>query len=167
MTDHQYSYGIDYTPSNVISTLPTLGRATVDEWKALGIRYVRLQWGDLTGSTRFRVFPLASFAAMLASSRPGMAMATCILGLVNIALAPGFNPTGEDIYRPDLSSMRLCGYAPGHASVMGFFEHKAPVIGPDGAPSLQMNLCPRGILKRVVEYVIPAHFVSHFFELFA
>jgi len=153
MTDSQYSYGIDYTPSDMISTLPTLGRATVDGWKAFGIKYVRMQWVDFTGSTRFRVYPLASFVNMLASSRPGMGTTSCLLGLVNITVCPGFSPTGEYLYCPDLSSMRLCGYAPGHASVMGFFEHKAPVIGSDGIASLRVSFCPRDILKRVVEYV--------------
>ena len=82
-----------------------------------------------------------------------MSVATCLLKIIDITLCPGFSLTGESLYCPDLSSMRLCGYAPGHASVLGFLEHKTPVIGSDGIASLKDSLCPRGILKRVVEYV--------------
>src|SRR5258708_3514289 len=135
MTDSQHSYGIDYSPSAIISTLPTLGCKTVQDWTALGIKYVRIQWVDFTGSTRFRIFPLASFANMLTSSRPGMTMSTALLGVVDITFVPGFGPTGEYLYRPDFSSMRLCGHAPGHASIMGWFEYKTPITGSDGVPS--------------------------------
>ena len=63
-------------------------------------------------------------------------------------LAPGFGPVGEDLYVPDLSSWRVCTYAPGHASVMGWFQEKIP--GPSG--ELAVPLCPRTLLHRLVRY---------------
>ena len=60
------------------------------------------------------------------------------------------SPAGEWLYTFDLSSIRLCPYAPGHASVMGWFEVKTPTAG---LVSTNVDLCPRTILRRVTEYV--------------
>lgn len=88
---------------------------------------------------------------MLENPRPSVAIAKVALGLVYLITAPGFSPIGEYLYTPDLSSFRICPYAPGQATVMGWFEEKAPITGPDGGQSVQVDLCPRGILRRVVE----------------
>jgi len=82
-----------------------------------------------TNNTRYRVIPWSSFKALLASRRPGVGITKAALGLIGIALAPGFSGTGEYLYTPDLSSLRMCGYAPGHASVMGWFEEKDAGVG--------------------------------------
>jgi hypothetical protein len=76
-------------------------------------------------------------------------------------MAPGFSGTGEYLYTPDLSSTRLCGYAPGHASIMGWFEEKLPAqgnLGREGA--LNVPICPRTLLWDVVmcvdlKFVVP------------
>ena len=72
------------------------------------------------------------------------------LGIVGLQLAPGFGATGEFLYVPDLASWRVCGaYAPGHATVMGWFEEKTP--GPTGA--VAVPICPRTMLARLVKCV--------------
>lgn len=63
-------------------------------------------------------------------------------------LAEGFSAEGEYLVAVDRSSLRLCGYAPGHASVFGFFEEKALAGG-----RLDVPLCPRTNLKRILKYL--------------
>ena len=142
-----YSFGIEYTPSTV-SSPPQLSIETLEQ---AGIRFIRLQWVDLINNIRFRVIPIAYFKKMLASSRPSVSITKVALGLVFISTAPGFSAIGEYLYVVDWSSVRVCPYATGHASVMGWFEEKVPVPGPDGLPTLKVEICPRTILKRVVE----------------
>lgn len=103
--------------------------------------------------------PLAYFKKLLQSSRPGVGAATTLFGLVNLEVAEGIELTGEYLCVPDLNSLRVCPYAPGHASVMVTFQHKSPVPGPDGNLSLEVDLCPRTLLARVVKYVIHVVFV--------
>lgn len=115
------------------------------------LAFVRLTWVDFTGVVRFRVIPLAYFLKMLQSPRPGVAIAEAAMGLVYLHLADGFNPMGEYLYVLDLSTLRLCPYEEGHASVLGWFQEKAPVLGADGNLTVAVDLCPRSTLQRVVE----------------
>ncbi|KAI0318088.1 glutamine synthetase/guanido kinase [Amylostereum chailletii] len=138
------TYGIAYTPAT--TQLPIVGdlaQLAVTH----GTRYVRLQWTDLTNITRCRIIPIGAFKALLASARPGVGITHAALGLVGAGCAPGFSGTGEYLYTPDLLSLRPCGYAPGHASVMGWFEEKSP----NGDGKYDVALCPRSQLKKVVE----------------
>ena len=115
--------------------------------------YIRLQWVDYINNVRCRVLPISYFAKLLQSPRPGVGVVKVSLGLVYLITAPGFSPVGEYLYVPDMSSMKICPYAPDEASVMGWFQEKAPVPRADLRLSVEVDLCPRGILKRVVEYV--------------
>jgi glutamine synthetase len=143
-------YGVKYTPSTVQKTNP-LANVSIDDLKSMSIEYIRLQWVDLTNNIRYRVIPLSYFAKILESPRPGISIAKCVFGVVFITLVPGFLPLGEYLYVPDMNTLRLCPYADGHASVMGWFEEKVSVKGPRGIPSVTVSLCPRTTLKRVVE----------------
>jgi hypothetical protein len=140
------SYGVHYTPQTQQTHVPAVYRLS-----ALGIRYVRIIWVDLTNITRLRILPLSHFLRILASPRPAISLARGALGVVFITIAEGFVSTGEYLYRLDLESLRVCPYAPGHASIMGYYEEKVPVPGADGVPTLKVDLCPRGTLKRVLE----------------
>jgi len=154
-------YGLAYSPARAASRLPTLGRATYEEWKALGIEFVRMQWHDLTSTTRFRVFPLESFVELLTSERPGMGMLMAAFGIADggerSGMVNGLTYTGEYLFTPDLSSMRKCGYAPGHASVMIFAEYKNSRKGLDGKDTFEVDTCPRTVLRRVVGCVRSSH----------
>ena len=88
---------------------------------------------------------------MLKSQRPSIAMVKCAFGLVYLNMADDFLPMGEYLYVIDLSTLRLCPYEDGTASVMGWFQEKAPVTGIDGQPTVEVSDCPRGTLRRVVE----------------
>ena len=144
------AYGVLYTSDpNSVSPAPK----PVDELLTADIKFVRVQWVDLVNTIRFRVLPAAYFRALFANpaaSRPGVGLIKCALGLVGLTVAPGFGAVGEYLYVPDLRSWRVCTYAPGHASVMGWFQEKTP--GPSGA--LDVPLCPRTLLQRLVRCVV-------------
>jgi hypothetical protein len=69
---------------------------------------------------------------------------------VNVSQWAG-SPTGEYLYAVDLLSLRISPYAPGHASVLGWFEEKRPHPGVKGHLALEVDICPRTILRRIVE----------------
>ncbi|KAF9041453.1 glutamine synthetase guanido kinase [Panaeolus papilionaceus] len=138
---------------------PNFDQLTIDHLRSQDIKYVRIQWVDLTNIIHFRLIPLPYFAKLLKTSRPGTAIAKVALGLVFLTAADGFSPTGEYLYAIDPSSFRICAYAPGHASVMGWFQEKVPVdLG--GRLSLEVDLCPRTVLHRIVEKARREHSVA-------
>jgi glutamine synthetase len=141
------SYGVQYT----ITSQHHQHRITIDSLTSIGIRYIRITWVDFTKIVRFHVVPIALFARILASPRPSISMIRGALGVFSIQLADGFITTGEYLYVPDLDSLRVCPYAPGHASVMGWYEEKVPVPSSDGTLTLKVDVCPRATLKRVSE----------------
>lgn len=116
--------------------------------------YIRIQWVDLTNIVRLRVVPLEYFKKILETSRPGVAIAKVTMGLVYLITADAFSPMGEYLYIPDLSTLRICPYAPGHASLLGRFEEKAPYTDSNGKLTVEVALCPRSILERTVKYVL-------------
>jgi hypothetical protein len=116
------------------------------------IHSVRITWVDLVNSVGIRVIPLKSFQRLLASSRPGITVTKCVFGFVINRAASGFGPVGEYLYVVDLTSMRLCPYAPGHISIMGWFQDKVPAPGRILGTGVPM--CPRSTLNRIVECVL-------------
>lgn len=140
------NHAVVYSPST-ISARPTIDIASL---KKDGIRFIRFQFVDLTNNVRYRVIPISYFEKILASPRPSISILSACLGVVFLALAEGFAPDAEYLYVPDMSTVRLLPYKPGHASVLGWFEEKPPV-GVPNAPSTQVDLCPRRILHEVVE----------------
>ncbi|KAF8137181.1 hypothetical protein EV363DRAFT_1316951 [Boletus edulis] len=118
-----------------------------------GVRYIRIQWVDLNNQVRCRFLPVSYFLKLLESERPGVTLAKATLGLVVLQVAPGFSHVGEYNYVIDLSSFRLCSYAPGHAIFFGFFQEQVPVPRPSG-PSFEVPCCPRTVLSRVVRYAV-------------
>ena len=95
--------------------------------------------------------PLSYFKKLLEGNRPGIAVAKVSLGIVYLSVAAGFDPMGEYLITPDLSTIRPCPYEPGHASLVGWFEEKAGAVDSQGQPVVQVDLCPRGMLRRIVE----------------
>lgn len=141
-------HGVQYTPS----TVSNAASIKAEDLETLGIAYVRLTWMDLTSLVRYRAIPVSYFLKMLKSPRPGAAVGKCILGMVNVGFAEDFSLMGEYLYVIDPTTLRLCPYEEGIASVLGWFQEKAPVLGLDGHPTLEVEVCPRTILHRVVEH---------------
>ncbi|KAJ6630086.1 hypothetical protein B0H10DRAFT_1109652 [Mycena sp. CBHHK59/15] len=143
----ELSHAVIYSPST-IGTKPPMDINTL---KRLGICFIRFQFVDLTNNVRYRVIPMTYFEKILASSRPSITVLTAGLGVVFLTIADGFAPDSEYLYLPDMSTVRVLPYKPGHAAVLGWFEEKLPVVGPGGKLSTQAELCPRRILHDVVE----------------
>ena len=154
----QVAFGLQYQPAS--AKLPTVGRDIVEY--VLGdmsrstsrIQYIRFQWVDYTNVTRYRVMSFSAFRELMAAPRPGIGVTKAVFGLIAASLVPGFTGTGEYLYTPDISSVRLCGYAPGHASLMGWFEEKLPAPGNEGKKdALRVPLCPRTMLRDIIKCV--------------
>ena len=64
---------------------------------------------------------------------------------------PSCRPTGEHLLAFDLTTLRICPHVPGHASVLGWFEEKHPRPNVQGYRAVEVDLCPRTILRRAVE----------------
>ena len=131
--------GVTYGPTGPPAPHPTIQRL-----QSLNVAWVRIQWVDLTSTIRYRVLPISYFAKVLATERPAVSLTKATLGLVFVSVADGFGGTGEYAYVFDLESTRPCSYAPGHASIMGWFQEKFP------SPSYDIDICPRTLLKRIV-----------------
>ena len=149
------AFGLKYLP--VSAKLPTLSIKSNNGGRYFStkhyIRYIRFQWVDYTNITRNRIIPRSAFFELLGASRPGVGVTKAAFGLVGVSLAPGFSGTGEYLYTPDLTSLRYCTYAPGHVSLMGWFEEKSPVRTQEGKDTLEVPLCPRGLLRGIVKCV--------------
>ncbi len=91
------------------------------------------------------------FKQILSSNRPGVNIAKICFGLIYLIPSPGFSAIGEYIYVPDMSTLRPLPFAHGHLGVLGHFEEKAPYQINDGSTSVEVKLCPRTLLKRIVE----------------
>ncbi|KAJ3575762.1 hypothetical protein NP233_g883 [Leucocoprinus birnbaumii] len=113
--------------------------------------YVRIYWVDLANVRRCRVVPLSYFKQLLASNRPGVNIAKVGLGLIYLITSPGFSSIGEYVYVPDIATLRPLPFTDDHLGVLGTFEEKTPYKRSDGSSSLQVELCPRTALKKVVE----------------
>lgn len=129
------------------TTPPGPPHPVLERLKFLDVGFVRIQWVDLTNQIRYRVLPISYFTKLLQSERPAVSLTKATLGIVFLSLADGFGAAGEYSYAFDLDSCKICSYAPGHASVMGWFQEKYPSPGPN--PSYDVNICPRRLLKQI------------------
>src|ERR1700748_3095497 len=96
----------------------------LDSLEKSGIKFIRIQWNDLINLIRFRVVPLKFFRKMVKNAEnegrpPYIAISEGSFGIVGTCLAKEFLTSVEWAYVADMRSLRICGYAPGYASVMG------------------------------------------------
>ncbi|KAG7098495.1 hypothetical protein E1B28_000439 [Marasmius oreades] len=142
----EYNHGVSYKPENLEKTVFTLDKALQD-----GHKYVRIYWVDFVNVRRCRVLPINYFKELVQAKRPGVNFAKVALGLIYLITPPCFTSIGEFYYALDLSTLRPLSFAPGHLGLLGYVEEKTPYNGPDGNPTVQVPLCARSLLKRVVE----------------
>lgn len=136
-------YGVEYTPLTVdAGTLSDAPRTLED----LGVKFVRIHWLDLCSQLSCHILPLPYFNKVLKSSRCGVALPKVVFTMVESIPAEGCSAEGDYLIVMDRSSLRLCGYAPEHASLFGFFQEKASIDG-----RLDVPLCPRTNLKRILK----------------
>lgn len=150
-SNEDHDFGVVYRPGNTVTdnVSPLVGLSAA-ELKSQGIRFIRIQWLDLTNRLRFRVVPISYYQKLLDSKRPGVCMVKCAFGLIDVTPAPGFDATGQHLYVIDTQSIKPCPYAEGHASVMGWLQEYVPVERPNGQIDINVPHCPRGTLRRVV-----------------
>lgn len=106
--------------------------------------FVRIYWNDLTACPRMRMIPFRRFMSLLEDGKStsiGITKASLSL-LQNDHIIPGFNATGEYRLHPDFSSLKS-GPIKGHVSMHGQFREQ------NGA---RVDLCPRSLLERAVEF---------------
>ncbi|KDQ20092.1 hypothetical protein BOTBODRAFT_125649 [Botryobasidium botryosum FD-172 SS1] len=118
--------------------------------KESGVRFVRLTWVDFGNCVRYKILPLKHFEKLVASARGGFTVTVAIMGAVFLTVAEGVTVVGEYVWKPDLSTLRLAPYADGHATVLGNFTRET-ANSAGQRESHEIDLCPRGILRRVVE----------------
>ncbi|TCD61518.1 hypothetical protein EIP91_008299 [Steccherinum ochraceum] len=146
MSQQRLLYGVAYSPAGDATTQS--GDLTIESlsqpWST--IRYVRVQWVDLSGQIRYKVLTSKYFLKMATSSvRPGITSTIGTLSVIAGTTSPGFNGIGEILYAFDLGTLRVAHYEPAHAVVMGHFEE----LTPHPTRGLVFPLCPRTILQRV------------------
>ncbi len=112
--------------------------------------YIRVHWVEPTNIVRLHVTPISHFERVMRSTRPGFGIPGCLQGHVLSMLAEGYGATGEYLYVPDLATMRICPYAPVHASVLGWFEEQDPYLGADGKLTVTNVACARSKLRDIV-----------------
>ncbi|KAJ3775713.1 hypothetical protein FB446DRAFT_724347 [Lentinula raphanica] len=146
-----FTHGVEHTPATIKASSQAVTLA--DLKKHVVIDYVRLYWVDFTNTRRCRVIPKSTFLELMEkSNRPGVNIAKVALGLVDLVIAEGFQPIGEYLYVPDLSSLRILygvGTSPIYG-ILGKFEEKQPTSENKG---VEVELCPRTTLARIIREI--------------
>jgi hypothetical protein len=137
------TYGVKY-PANKTFVAPDIDYLA--KWR--DVKYIRLTWLDLHNVARCRVLSLDYFERLLETEtgRPGVSLVGCVLGLVGLKIVDGFPSAKCYLYVADLSSVRVCPYAPGHAMLFGWFQNTQ--VSPE--EPLEYDLCPRTLLARQI-----------------
>ena len=149
MSQKRLPYGVAYSPNEITDLGQFLPVADfLDDMKYTDIRYVRVQWVDFSNHIRYKVLSRSYFSKLVSrSGRPGITLAAAVMSIIAGACAPGSTGIGEWLYVFDLQTLRRAEYNPGHAVVMGYFQEETPHL----TRGLYIPLCPRSILKKVVE----------------
>ncbi|KAL0958312.1 hypothetical protein HGRIS_000457 [Hohenbuehelia grisea] len=138
--------GVQYTPQALTRSAPNI---QVNDLESHSVKFIRLQWVDYINCVHCRILPIKYFKRVLASPRPAISVPSAIFALVIDRLIDGFSAAGEYLYVPDLSTLRLCPYAQGHASLMGWIQAKAPQPDCDRSLAFEVDLCPRALVRGI------------------
>jgi glutamine synthetase len=84
------------------------------------VRFIRVQWVDLSGVLRTRILTKAHCLRLASEGKFTTVSASGVLFPVSPLQYAEVPPQGSIELQPDWSSLRLCHYARGHASVMCF-----------------------------------------------
>ena len=146
MTQPASDWGVVYKPDNVGFAIDQR-KVELDDGllDRLGVRYIRLTWTDWTNVTRYQVLSRSYFRRLLRAARPGYGITAVAFGVVTMHICEGFPLTDEFLLATDQSSLRVCPYDPGYATVFGFFQNFVP----DPQYGLEMLQCPRTQLVRM------------------
>lgn len=139
-------YAVIYKPDSTPASKPDSVRGL--RLESRGIKWVRVQLVDYTSTVRFRILPVAYFKKVCETLRPSLLFDLSLLGAGVSQCEVGTESDWgrECLYVVDFGSFRACPYAPGHATIMGWFEEKT--ASPTG--DLAIKLCPRTMLNNIV-----------------
>lgn len=103
------------------------------------IKFLRLQWLDLTSSLRLRIVPVDQFLQLVNEGK-SVGVPKYILGLLHKEfISPGFAFNGQRNLVPDFDSLRI-GARDGYATVQCGFEE---------VNGNQVSECPRTLLQKI------------------
>ena len=106
------------------------------------VRFVRLHWVDLSGIIRTRILTVEHCLTLESEGQYAGVGGRCMLNSVTDKKSPMSKAAGACELQPDWSSLRLCGHAPRHASVMCFVRDRYAVD--------PYHLCPRWKLEELL-----------------
>ncbi|KAJ9133101.1 Glutamine synthetase, beta-Grasp [Coniochaeta hoffmannii] len=108
-----------------------------------GVKYVRVQWTDYSGIFHCRLITKAKCLRMIQADHPYKAPVNSVI--TPISTAPGCDASPPQVWElhPEWDTLRLCGFAPAHASVICSFTRT-------GAEN-PFAMCPRTLLQRTVK----------------
>lgn len=111
------------------------------------VEFVRIQWVDFTATVRTRLVT-ARHALRMAAQNLSISVASPIINafLLDSSLND-ITPGEKDSLIPDWSTLVVCHYQAGHASVMCFIDEAGRGF----------DLCPRSLLKKVEREVEEQH----------
>lgn len=107
-----------------------------------GIKFVRLQWVDFSGVLRTRFITKIRCMHLAIGSNHYSLGLNCMI--IPISTAPQCFHDGPEAWelRPDWQTLKVCGFAPEHASVMCFNSHLGSAD--------HFARCPRKLLSKVL-----------------
>lgn len=118
------------------------------------VGFIRLQWLDYCCTLRARVLTIKHFLHLTTRGRfHEVGRGYLSLPDDSAPLYDGDSSlvVGKNVLIPDLSSLRMCPWAKGHASVMCFYseqyENPADI---EGLRPVISDLCPRGVLRKAL-----------------
>lgn len=109
------------------------------------VQYVRLQWVDYSGILHARVVPKSRCYNIWQGGTKQYLAQNCLI--VPISISPECNPDGPQRWElaPDWDSLRPCGFAEQHATVMCYLNHLIP------KQEFARAKCPRYLLDNVLD----------------
>ncbi|KAF2234853.1 protein fluG [Viridothelium virens] len=116
------------------------------------VKYIRLQFVDFSGILHTRFLTVQHCLDLIARDKYPTVGGKSLLHAVNDAISSIVPPAGLCELLPDWQSLRICPYAPGHASVMCFVY--------DTDSSEPFHLCPRRKLVDQLEEWENVHAVT-------
>lgn len=113
------------------------------------VRFIRLHWIDYSGILRTRFVPKSRFLRIVAGEDQYKLAQTCMMMAGPLPNCGSPDPQQWGLY-PDVSSLRICGFAEHHAAVMCRVAH-------EDSDKNQFANCPRALLQSVLRELMAKH----------
>lgn len=117
------------------------------------VEFFRFYWLDLTGTTRVRIVT-RSMLLRLTASKSFIGVGASVLSMLQSSALNGseeFGAVGQFDLVPDMSSLRLCGFAKSHASLMCSFAQGGKAI--DMSPRVVLNKLLQESAQQGLQYL--------------